>query len=215
MKRSLKKSLVLILTMFMVVGFSSLAAASPMVFLELVGDTPDPGAFYTEVNIGDTFDVQVYININADDYLPAYLQGVMVGINETTTLLDFTSLTDAKFPINGGWTVSNCALNDTDGNDASFSNEMYSLGRPNGNLLLGTIHLTALSNAGLADLVTGLKFYLPCVNNINLDTGDSLDSEFEFFGGQVNVVPIPGALVLLGSGLIGLIGLGRRRMKRS
>jgi len=46
-----------------------------------------------------------------------------------------------------------------------------------------------------------------------------LDSKFTFTcdadGAHFAPVPIPGALILLGSGLIGLIGLGRRRIKRS
>jgi PEP-CTERM motif len=34
------------------------------------------------------------------------------------------------------------------------------------------------------------------------------------FSGSINTVPLPGALVLFGSGLVGLVALGRRRKKQ-
>ena len=39
--------------------------------------------------------------------------------------------------------------------------------------------------------------------------------EIAIENGSVNVVPIPGTVLLFGSGLLGLMGIGRRRMKKS
>lgn len=39
--------------------------------------------------------------------------------------------------------------------------------------------------------------------------------EISIENGSVNVVPIPGAVLLFGSGLLGLMGIGRRRLRKS
>jgi hypothetical protein len=39
------------------------------------------------------------------------------------------------------------------------------------------------------------------------------DTGFGLFGVQVTTVPVPGAVWLLGSGLVGLVGLRRKRIK--
>ena len=40
-------------------------------------------------------------------------------------------------------------------------------------------------------------------------------AEIEVLGGTVSCVPIPGTVLLLGSGLLGLMGIGSRRMRKS
>jgi len=70
-------------------------------------------------------------------------------------------------------------------------------------------------------LVSGITLTIP-----DLQPGESFDLNFGNAQGDyadylvfadmtLTCIPIPGGLILLGSGLIGLIGLGRRRMKRS
>ena len=44
---------------------------------------------------------------------------------------------------------------------------------------------------------------------------NAYDTPIEVLGGTVSCVPIPGAVFLFGSGLLGLIGIGRKRMKKS
>jgi len=72
-------------------------------------------------------------------------------------------------------------------------------------------------------LVSGITLTIPDQGyppgaSFDLDFGNAQGDYAEyldFANMKLTCIPIPGGLILLGSGLIGLIGLGRRRIKKS
>ena len=100
-------------------------------------------------------------------------------------------------------------------------------GSPNPTLALNGIYLNGNSLPGL---YTGTSTYTtyslysgPLLTDINLTgvfvfTGDIMGmnerTRFDLNLTGASPVPIPGALVLFGSGLVGLVGIGRRRLQK-
>ena len=76
----------------------------------------------------------------------------------------------------------------------------------------GTIHLGTLElhciNPGVSTLIADV--YDPTMQNWLLSNGTVLDDAIAWPTAEINQVPIPTTLFLLGSGLLGLVGLRRR-----
>ena len=81
----------------------------------------------------------------------------------------------------------------------------------------GTIHLGTLELHCISPGVSTLRadVYDPTMENWVLSTGAVLDEFIVWPTAEITNVPIPGTVLLLGSGLLGLMGIGRRRMKKS
>ena len=68
---------------------------------------------------------------------------------------------------------------------------------------------------GLTTLTPMFHFMNPELSDFTLTGRISLDDEILFEALEINQVPIPGAMLLFGSGLLGLMGIGRKRMRKS
>jgi hypothetical protein len=206
MKRSLKKSLALILTMFMVVGFSSLASAALMFNLDFGQD----GTYedYWEMDVDD----EVYINIYVSDVPSDGLISMGMDITYDISQLAVTAGTEVY---TSNWYVSPSVDSSTPGSIIMKGGRMYP-GLEGDNILLGTIELHCIA-PGLSEIWLFDSDGQGGYDDFVLANGTVFDGELAdgIKLAEINNVPIPGALVLLGSGLVGLIGLGRRRMKRS
>ena len=71
-----------------------------------------------------------------------------------------------------------------------------------------------LNSGPIFTLVSPNDSVITITNIVPFDYND-LDFDTDKFSAQLNVVPIPGAIWLLGSALVGLIGIRSRRLKRS
>lgn len=76
--------------------------------------------------------------------------------------------------------------------------------------IIGTFELHCLG-CGVTELIPGFQ---TGAGDFALEDFLSIDDQIEFKSLTINQVPIPSAFWLLGSGLVGLIGLGRNRFKR-
>ncbi len=186
-------------------------APEPVVFLSDIVADPTPGFYSTTVLPGDTFDVGLYVYTDMSkheggDFL--YTAWARVDEISANPILTFSAASGNASAIT--WAVSNPFQNDPNG--VGFACEDWLPGNPNGSLLLGTITLTA-PTAGVATLQTG-SLYEQSDNYTQFESYDyvNLEDSVQFFGGEINVVPIPSALYLLASGLIGLVGIRRRML---
>ena len=206
----MKKFFVTLLGVLMAVGFGTAAMAAPTLNFDIdfySDSTPyDEGVFDT----GSTIDLIVGQSVNVDIYFSVTEEGVSGGgftipINSATL-----SASNLSFP---------SAFIDTgsSGIDADKINyEAYAVPPgtvvgPGSNYLFASFVLTC-SGLGLDELwLNDLDSRIQWVTS---PSGFDLDDQLGVKLASVNNnVPIPGALWLLGSGLIGLFGI-RRRMKK-
>ncbi len=75
-----------------------------------------------------------------------------------------------------------------------------------GDILIGTIHFSPMAQGTSA--VTTVDF--SDLGDFTFFDGVNFDNLVEFRGGTVNVVPIPSDVLLLGTGLVGLVAMRRR-----
>lgn len=153
-------------------------------------------------NVG-TFDYQSYGNTNT---FPSGVQAVYnggVGGYKTVTL-NFGGLTDVQSAYFSGWAVNNSL--------PGYSASNVTLYGFNGNTPVGSqvVTLTALflpTTINMGGNVTKVEFTIP---EANLSNYYWLMDDL-----KVNTVPLPPSALLLGSGLLGLVGLGWRRRQAS
>ena len=78
--------------------------------------------------------------------------------------------------------------------------------------IIGTL-LLHCNGLGWTDLTPMPQ--IPVPYNFALADGSYIDEMIDYKGITIHQTPIPGAVLLFGSGLLGLMGIGRRRMRKS
>lgn len=192
----MKKSIVLLSSFLLLIGFAQ-AAHSATVYFDFNGDTLADTAY--GITAGDLFPADVYV-AGAD---ASPLGAFAVGVTFNPLLATATAATAdlAWFPVPHLPAAGSASLEGT--NMAGLATVP--------SRRLGTLDFTSLG-AGIFDLQlgflyqNGLDFVGP-----NLQLYDSL---ITFQNAQITAatapVPLPGAFWLLGTGLIGLLGLRKR-----
>jgi len=150
--------------------------------------------FANTPNGSDTFTATSIAFVNPGSVGPT--SGIWSGLNcsDCLTMSDFNSGTGTPFQvlqIVSGLNTVDVFLN-------SFS-------------FIGDSNLLNITGFGTASINGGSAFDIAFA----LTTQTTVAGESTSFSGTLSTVPIPGALILFGSGMLGLVTLGRKRRKNA
>jgi hypothetical protein len=193
----MKRFLVLVLALVMVLGFAGFASASPYIWFDANGDmVPD-----TEW-IMEPCDVV---------WLEVYISGVPTPGLISMGLIasydpDQLEVTTGTGIYRDNWWFG--PLNLSPGVVDMVGGRLYP-GLSGDDIHLGTIELHCIE-PGVSSIT--LTDHDAPYDDFVLADGRVLDNEILYGSIEITNVPIPGTLLLLGSGLLGIIGLGRRRI---
>jgi len=76
---------------------------------------------------------------------------------------------------------------------------------------IAVLHFSSLTNLGVSPLDLSIGLFDNGFERIWADSSGFVDAKPSFADGSVEVIPVPAAVWLFGSGLLGLIGVARRR----
>ena len=225
----MKKFLVLFLAVFMIVGMASVASAAVVAFDVqtdpiLLGDT-----FTVDVSVVETGTIVINGFGAFIDYDDNYLQFVSAEVDEIwrntfnpnppqeqTDSGSIISETDSAWYTAAGWATVDTGyvppVYFEEGSDllvASFSDLMGAMDdqMPLGGIIpLGTLTFTCVG-AGDTEIHALDRPNVDLISGFNISK-DTMDWEGSV--ATISQVPIPGAVLLLGSSLLGLVGIKRR-----
>lgn len=198
----MKKLGIFVFAVFMLIGFSSLASAAPTLSFQI--DFGQDSSFETY------YEMAPGASVTADIYFSVTEQGVTGGgflLNYDQTLMAVTSYAFVYPP----FTDTGASYN----NPGALGVEAFAFppgtAAGPGQIKFITVVLECLG-IGSTDLMIN-DFNAATSQWVTSPGGLVLDDQLAnpIFLATVNQVPIPGAVWLLGSGLVGLIGLKRRK----
>ena len=184
-----KQILQLALLSFVVIVFGAVHARADSV-VSIQPSVSNPG-------VGETFDLLVDISSVSDLY------AFQFDISFNPAILSGTSVTEGAFLPAGGATFFIPGSIDNIGGSISFTADIL---------------LTAVSGVSGSGTLADLQFQALTagtspvnLSNIILLDSNLSDIPFNTSNGSVSSVPEPSTILLLGSGLIGLVGYGRKK----
>ena len=194
----MKKVLILSIALLMLVAMSgTVPAASLDLSFGVIGD---PVA-----NPLDPFVVEIFAQ-SVDDIGDTTLQGMGFDLQYDSALLNVTGANVAP-----SWSLPIAPNFATDGSVTMGAGVFPAIDTASGPLKLGDITFV-FEAIGTSSLTI---FEYPVSGLANFTSGPGQDLDFLLAGGdvigQISNVPIPGSILLLGSGLVGLIGMARRK----
>ena len=176
------------------------------VFLEPHGSLATPGSFDLTVDPVTSFGLDVYISVPEAEHGGHggfYGAGFYIDFDGSMISANSASVNDP--PFDSGWSYIEI------GSNYVMYQAMMKMTEKNrhGNILIGTVQF---SPQGLGTSMITTRDYSGFPDFVYFD-GGSFDDAVVFSNGTVNAVPVPGGLLLLGSGLVGLLGF-RRKIRR-
>lgn len=213
-KHLFNKIIVACTIMVTLVFLTSTIQAAPVLSMAPSGQSATNNDFYLAVNTLDTFTIDIYFDLPTSEYPSATYDGMYA----TNFNLNF----DPNY-----LEVNNTSYNTAAFEDSTFTNIVVHSNYINfglldefgtgfdGQFLLGSATFNAKSTLGTTYLTTSDTN--PSVpGDFYTQNFTSIDTSVLFKSGEIEIseVPIPGAVWLLGSGVIGIIGI-RRKLSKS
>ena len=205
----MKKFSGLVLAMLMALGISSVANAAPILSFEI--DFGQDGSMDTETYIlepGETVNADIYFSVTE---APVVGGGYDLRFDQSNLSAEFIWLVPSLLLFEPP--MQDTGLSRTEPGHVFAEAFVVPPGTDSFGAKFGSI---AFTWAGIG--LNELRLYdFDGRSQWVTKYGDCLDDQMAdgILVGTINTVPIPGAVWLLGSGLLGLVGTGLRRKKRS
>jgi hypothetical protein len=202
----MKKSILVFAIMVGMVVMAGAARADVVFTLDTLvsdGTNPQGAAPYGTVTLADNgFNVDVSILLYAGNNYPYVLS------------LNYIGDPGSGWTVSGGNTVT--AGLDSQGYNGWFDIRVVDADQSFSNPLTFTLSKSGTDLSVLSFVTkdeTG-NYYTIVRDTLNASGTPSGDSASNFYGARTAAVPEPSTLLLLGSGLLGLVGYGRKRMRK-
>lgn len=193
-------------------GVNTVFAAS----VYLGNPTPTGSDLEISVTNGVTYDFDLYLYISPED-AGSGLFGAGIDVNYNPAIFSLSgtpSINTTAFTAANSKIIDDPDYDQNDnvtGNDFAFYVADYEAKALSGEILIGSFSLLSITNTMIGEWLINTGDYSPSTDFLTYD-GVEFDDSVNFYG--ATAVPIPGALLLFGSGLIGIVGV-RRRLGKS
>jgi hypothetical protein len=209
MEEDMKKrtKIVVILVSLFLFGFTA-AHAAPVLSIAQTGSSVTNDNFSIVSSVGSSLSFDIWFNLPASEFPNS------AGLYGATFYVDFNpaivSVTSASF--------NTSIFSAAEGSKVTINSSNISYGLLDnfdsvgefGTFKLGSFTISLDNPFSLTSILTR-QFSAGDNGDFVLWEGTSLDSLITFKGGEISAVPIPAAVWLLGSGVVGLVALKRRK----